>query len=160
MRVVEAVEPPNERDNAWGTGMPAQMRSYMQALYARYKSDPATRSITILGPSFANTKESARRLQAAFSDAAKYMDCGNVHSYCGRDPEGSGGGGYGISLSEALTRQRMGSTKAVWASENGYKMSRSRLATRPSRSALPPSTYLGRSSATCCVAPRAFMAIS
>ncbi|MFZ1431634.1 MAG: hypothetical protein WAS21_33345 [Geminicoccaceae bacterium] len=125
VRVVEAVEPPNERDNAWGTGMPAQMRSYMQALYARYKSDTATRSITILGPSFANTKESARRLQAAFSDAAKYMDCGNVHSYCGRDPEGSGGGGYGISLSEALTRQRMGSTKAVWASENGYKMSRS-----------------------------------
>lgn len=125
VQVVEAIEPPNERDNAWGSSMPAQMRSYMLALYARYKSDPATRDITILGPSFANTKESARRLQAAFSDAAKYMDCANVHSYCGRDPEGSGGGGYGISLSEALTRQRMGSTKAVWASENGYKMSRS-----------------------------------
>ena len=25
IRVVEAVEPPNERDNAWGTAMPAQM---------------------------------------------------------------------------------------------------------------------------------------
>ncbi len=125
VQVVEAVEPPNERDNGWGSSMPAQMRSYMLAMYPRYKSDPATKNITVLGPSFANTKESANRLLASFADAPKYMDCGNVHSYCGRDPEGSGGGGYGISLSDALARQRMGTTKAVWASENGYKMSRS-----------------------------------
>lgn len=125
VQVVEAVEPPNERDNAWGGNMPSQLRSYMLAMYPRYKNDVATRTITVLGPSFANTKDSALRLRAAFSDAASYMDCANVHSYCGRDPEGPGGGGYGISLSDALTRQRMGSGKAVWASENGYKMSHS-----------------------------------
>ena len=123
VQVVEAVEPPNERDNAWGSGMPSQLRSYILAMYPRYKNDAATRTVKVLGPSFANTKESALRLRAAFSDAASYMDCANVHSYCGRDPEGAGGGGYGIALSDALTRQQMGSGKPVWASENGYKMS-------------------------------------
>ena len=53
------------------------------------------------------------------------MDIGNVHSYCGRDPEGSGGGGWGISLTDAIGRQRYGSIKPVWATECGYKQSRS-----------------------------------
>ena len=64
LQVVEAVEPPNERDNAWGANMPAQMRSYMLALYPRYRSDPATSNVIVLGPSFANTRdwrESCRR---------------------------------------------------------------------------------------------------
>lgn len=125
VQVVEAVEPPNERDNAWGSGMPAQMYSYMKNMYARYKGNGVTKNITILGPSFANTRDAATRLYSAYRDAGNYMDCGNVHDYCGREPEGSYGGGWGISLSDALTRQKLGSSKAVWASENGYKMSRS-----------------------------------
>ena len=120
--MVEAVEPPNERDNAWGASMPAQLRSYMMALYPRYRNDPATSNVIVLGPSFANTRDLAQKLQAAFPDAANYMDYGNVHSYSGRDPEGRHGGGWGISLADALGRQRMGSAKPVWASECGYKM--------------------------------------
>jgi hypothetical protein len=126
VQVVEGVEPPNERDNAWGSGMPAQMRSYMMGLYPKYKSDATTRNMPVLGPSFANTRDSANKLRAAFPDAANYMDIGNIHSYSGRDPEGTGGGGWAITLSDAINRQRMGSTKAVWATEKGYKMSGSR----------------------------------
>ena len=123
MQVVEAVEPPNERDNAWGANMPAQLRSYIIGFYPRYRTDPAMSSVLVLGPSFANTRDSAQKLQAVFPDAANYMDCGNVHSYSGRDPEGRYGGGWGITLADALGRQRMGSTKTIWASECGYKMS-------------------------------------
>lgn len=123
MQVVEAVEPPNERDNAWGANMPAQLRSYMMGFYSRYRIDPAMSSVPVLGPSFSNTRDSAQKLQAAFPDATGYMDCGNVHSYAGRDPEGRYGGGWGIALVDALGRQRMSSTKTVWASECGYKMS-------------------------------------
>lgn len=125
--VVDAVEPPNERDNAWGAAMPARMRDYMISMYGRYRADVATRNITILGPSFANTRDSANRLRAYFPTAASYMSVGNVHSYpAGREPDGRYGGGWGITLADALARQRMGSDKPVWASECGYKLSGSR----------------------------------
>lgn len=123
VQVVEAVEPPNERDNGWGSGMPTQMRSYMMAMYARYKGNSATKNITVLGPSFAKTRDAPAQLTASFSNASSYMDRGNAHNYCGREPEGAYGGGWGISLSDALSRQRLGSSKSVWATENGYKMS-------------------------------------
>jgi hypothetical protein len=121
--VVEAVEPPNERDNAWGPTWPQQMRSYMLSMHPRYKADPATKTITVLGPSFAKTRDSAPLLRSVFADAASYFDCGNVHDYSGCNPEGSTGGGWGLSLADAIARQRYGSTKPVWATENGYKMS-------------------------------------
>ena len=125
--VVDAVEPPNERDNAWGSSMPSRMREFMISMYGRYRSDPATRNIVVLGPSFANTKESANKLRTYFPDAANYMTYGNAHSYPGgREPEGAYGGGWGIPLADALARQRMGASKAVWASECGYKMSGSK----------------------------------
>lgn len=121
--VVEAVEPPNERDNAWGSGWPQRMRSYMLGMYPRYKADPATKAITVLGPSFAKTRDSAPLLQSVFADAASYLDCGNAHNYSGCNPEGATGGGWGLTLADAIGRQRLGSTKPVWATENGYKMS-------------------------------------
>jgi hypothetical protein len=127
VRVVDAVEPPNERDNAWGSAMPSRMRDCMISLYTRYRADAATRGITILGPSFANTRDSANKLRAYFPTAANYMTVGNAHSYPGgREPDGRYGGGWGITLADALARQRMGSSKPVWASECGYKLSGSR----------------------------------
>ena len=94
---------------------------------ARYRADAATRNVTILGPSFANTRDSANKLRAYFPTAANYMTVGNAHSYPGgREPDGRYGGGWGISLADALARQRMGSSKPVWASECGYKLSGSR----------------------------------
>lgn len=121
--VVEAVEPPNERDNGWGSGWQTRMRDYMRGFYPRYKSDPATRGVVVLAPSFAKTRDSANALRSVFPDAGNYLDCGNVHDYAGCDPEGSLGGGWGLSLADALSRQRYGSNKPVWATENGYKMS-------------------------------------
>lgn len=123
IQVVAAVEPPNERDHAWGATMPTQMPGCMMALCSHYRNQPTPRAVEVLGPSFANTRDGAQQLQATFADAAEYMDYGNIHSYSGRDPEGSQGGGWGISLADALDRQRLGSTKPVWASECGYKMS-------------------------------------
>ena len=126
-KVVDAVEPPNERDNAWGAAMPARMRDFMISMYGRYRADAATRNVTILGPSFANTRDSANKLRAYFPTAANYMTVGNAHSYPGgREPDGRYGGGWGITLADALARQRMGSSKPVWASECGYKLSGSR----------------------------------
>ena len=98
--VVEAVEPPNERDNAWGSSWPQQMRSYMLKMYPRYKADQATKGITVLGPSFAKTRDSAPLLRSVFADAASYFDCGNTHDYSGCNPEGSTGGGWGLTLAE------------------------------------------------------------
>lgn len=127
VKVVDAIEPPNERDNAWGSAMPARMRDLMISLHGRYRGDAATRNLTILGPSFANTRDSADRLRAYFPTAANYMTAGNAHSYPGgREPDGRYGGGWGITLEDALARQRMGSSKPVWASESGYKLSGSR----------------------------------
>ena len=88
------------------------------------------------------------------------MDCANVHSYCGRDPEGAGGGGYGIALSDALTRQQMGSGKPVWASENGYKMSGSSNGHPAVTQREQPNMCRGRCSAISCEARRGSMAIS
>lgn len=125
LSVVEAVEPPNERDIGWGSTMPTQMFSYMKNFYPKYKGNDITKNITILGPSFANTRDAAINLCSVFPSSGNYMDAGNVHDYSGREPEGRYGGGWGIGLSDALDRQKLGSSKPAWASENGYKMSRS-----------------------------------
>jgi hypothetical protein len=124
--VVEAVECPNERDNAsnnWGSGWADRMERFALGMYPRYKNDPVTKNLPIIGPSWAKTAPSPGPYWAGFAKAANYLDRANIHSYCGKDPEGSGGGGWGITLTDAVGRQRYGSTKPVWATECGYKQS-------------------------------------
>lgn len=127
--VVEAVEPPNERDVRWeyfdfGPSWPAKMRAWMEENYPRYKSDPATASLKVLGPSFANTRDSAAIQAGVFPNAASYMDAGNLHNYSGVHPEGPLAGGWGLELPDALLRYRaLAGTKPLWVTENGYKLS-------------------------------------
>ena len=127
--VVEAVEPPNERDITWthydfGPEWPTRLRDYMQAMYPAYKNDPVTAGITVLGPSFANTRDSALQLAEGFPDAAAYMDAGNLHDYSGLNPENPQAGGWGLALATSLQRYRsIAGTKPLWTTENGYKQS-------------------------------------
>lgn len=127
--VVEAVEPPNERDITWqyydfGPEWPARLQDYMRAMYPAYKSDPATAGITVLGPSFANTRDSALQLAGGFPDAAAYLDAGNLHDYSGLNPENPRAGGWGLALTASLQRYRaLAGTKPLWTTENGYKQS-------------------------------------
>lgn len=129
LQVVEAVEPPNERDITWfyynfGADWPAKMRDWMTRNYPLYKNDPATANITVLGPSFANTRDSAQILARVFPNAAAFMDAGNLHNYSGVHPEGPWGGGWGLSVADSLQRYRsLSGSKPLWVTENGYKQS-------------------------------------
>lgn len=117
---VEAVEPPNEHDNA-GEGWEARLSATMSAMWRAYREDSATRGMAIVGPSFANTRDSAARM-AVTPDAGRWMDFGNVHSYSGGNPvEGPLGGGWGISLDDALARyRRLSRAKPLMATEAGF----------------------------------------
>ncbi len=123
--VVEAVEPPNESDNASLMGPAGDMPAFMREMYPKYKNDPATASMTVLGPSFARTNSSAVAFAGRFPDAGNFMDAGNLHDYPGGTyPEGPGGGGWGISMQEAINRYAtLSGGKPAWSTETGYKMS-------------------------------------
>lgn len=125
--VVEAVEYSNETDG-WVPPGYATFQEYLKAamptLYPQYKGDTQTASIPFLGPSFANVRDRPGQLLTALANASNYMDIGNVHDYPGGQyPEGPAGGGWGISMTESINRARLGSTKAVWATELGYRKS-------------------------------------
>lgn len=123
MQVVEAVEPPNERDNS-GSTWKTVLRDFMKMMYPTYKADSTTSEIPVLGPSFANGRDSALALAKVFPNAVDFMDRGNVHDYSGVYPEGPQGGGWGISVNSALQRySSLSGPKRIWATENGYKMS-------------------------------------
>jgi hypothetical protein len=123
-QVIEAIEPPNESDNTGSGGWQAGLRSFMTSLYPAYRGDPATKAITVLGPSFADTRDSPSSLASAFPGASAYMDAGNLHDYSGLFPESPRAGGWGISLPDAFqTYGSLSATKALWVTENGYKMS-------------------------------------
>jgi hypothetical protein len=119
---VEAVEPPNETDIQWGSAWPSRMQSWMTQNYPTYKA--ANPSLPVIGPSFANTRDSAPKLASAFPSASSSMDLGNLHDYSGTYPEGAHGGGWGISVDSALQRYAtLSGGKPAWVTENGYKMS-------------------------------------
>jgi hypothetical protein len=123
MRVVEAVEPPNEYDLT-GAGWQTRLRDRMLRMYAAYRADPATQGILVLGPSFANGRDSAQSLAGVFPEAGGYMDHGNLHNYSGLHPASPYGGGWHISLPDSLERYRsLSGNKSSWVTENGYKMS-------------------------------------
>ena len=121
VKVVEAVEPPNEKDD-WRD----RMKDHIAEMWRLYKQDPATSDILILGPSYANTRNSPGSFVKFWPEAANYMDKGNTHDYCGTYPEGPRGGGWGFGLDDALAEyKKLCSDKPIWATENGYKNSKS-----------------------------------
>ena len=121
IKVVEAVEPPNERDT-WRD----EMKEHIATMWAAYRNDPATKDIVILGPSYANTRSSPSNFAAFWPEANRYMQRGNTHDYCGTYPEGRLGGGWGFALDDALAEQKkLCDELPIWATENGYKNSKS-----------------------------------
>ena len=126
--VVEYIEPANERDNGWknpdGTTDWDRLCTYMQDYYKTFKQDQNTAGIPLLGPSFANTKNSAVAFSNVCNNAYNLMDIGNTHAYSGLNPENPIAGGWGISLSEAiLNYKKLSGDKPIIDSESGYKMS-------------------------------------
>ena len=128
-KVVEAVEPPNERDGTWrwfdfGPRWATRMRAFVAEMYPAYKGSPAAVDLPVLGPAFANTRDSPREYAEVFPEARLHMDVGNLHDYSGLHPESPRGGGWGISVRDAVEEYRLlAGRKALWVTENGYKMS-------------------------------------
>lgn len=122
-QVIEAVEPPNERDNS-GAGWEAILKTFMETMYPAYKGDVDTLSIPILGPSFANGRDAPGTFATAFPGAVSYMDYGNIHNYSGVYPEGPQGSGWGRSLIQHLGYySALSGSKTIWSTENGFKLS-------------------------------------
>lgn len=116
VRIVDAVEPPNEKDGQW-----AMLCEHQEALWNLYKNDPATADIKVLSPSLANWTGTPG-LIAACPSIRDHADVGNVHDYSGTAPELPTGGGYGRSMVEALEITTQLAGDETWSTENGYTM--------------------------------------
>lgn len=121
--VVDLIEPANERDNGWNNDW-ARLCGYMKSYHDLYKADAQTAAIPLLGPSFANTRNSAVDFAKVCTHASMHMDMGNLHGYSGLFPESQIAGGWGISLEKALAAYRaICADKPIIETESGYKMS-------------------------------------
>lgn len=126
--VVEYIEPANERDNGWkkpdGTSDWERLCSYMRDYSSIFKNDPATADIPLLGPSFANTRNSAVSFSNACTNINSIIDKGNTHIYSGLYPESPLAGGWEISMEQAINNyKKLSGDRALIDTETGYKMS-------------------------------------
>lgn len=148
--VVEAVEPMNERDipQRWFNCTPnwqACIRGYILETRQDFKADPVTAALPFIGPSFANTRDSALSLAGTWSGAGAFMDRGNLHDYSGLWPESPQGAGWGISVGDAIDRfETLSGTDAMWVTENGFKLSGA-VSGHPSVTPRAAAKYLPRS---------------
>ncbi|MBC7568078.1 MAG: hypothetical protein H7223_14065 [Pedobacter sp.] len=121
--VVEFLEPANERDIGWNRDW-LKLCSYITRFKTMFKENPVTKTIPLLGPSFANTRNSALDFAVVCKNAATKMDMGNLHAYSGLYPESPVGGGWGIGFNEAISRYKtISADQPIIETESGYKMS-------------------------------------
>jgi hypothetical protein len=104
---VDAVEGPNEYDLSGGPSWMSELAPYQSRLYTAIKSNPATASLPVVGPSLGNTTSDG-------SDISGSLDYGNIHSYPnGELPEDN--------ISKMLSMaSEMSGPKPVMATETGY----------------------------------------
>lgn len=120
--VVELIEPANERDNGWKKDW-VKLCTYLTDYKQIFKGDKSTASIPLLGPSFADTKNSAVDFSKACHNVFDKMNAANLHAYSGLYPESSFAGGWGISFDNAIERYKaISAVKPIIESESGYKM--------------------------------------
>ncbi|MEA2419903.1 MAG: hypothetical protein QOE60_2109 [Thermoleophilaceae bacterium] len=107
----EALEEPNEVDHFFGTrGWASRLTRYSRDLYRKVKSNPALRTLPVIGPSFGTIQGASR-----VGDQRAHLDVGNIHPYT-----------YGLSPDPRHVRAEMarGSAvsgrKPVWATEAGF----------------------------------------
>jgi hypothetical protein len=107
----EALEAPNEMDKyVGGARWPRALASYERQLHAKAKARRPTRSLPILGPSFATL-----RGPSLVGNLRGLVDVGNIHPYTGGlspNPE---------HIKSELQRARITAAgKPVWATEVGF----------------------------------------
>ena len=107
----EALEAPNEMDKyVGGARWPRALSSYERQLHQKAKARPSTRSLPILGPSFATLQG-----PSLVGSLRGVVDVGNIHPYTG-----------GLSpnpdhIKSELKRARITARgKPVWATEVGF----------------------------------------
>jgi hypothetical protein len=121
--VVDLIEPANERDIGWKADW-GKLCAYMVNYRDIFNANVNTKAIPLLGPSFANTRNSALELGLVCKDASALMDMGNLHAYSGLYPESPMAGGWGISFDQAVNSYRSISGNHPFVeTETGYKMS-------------------------------------
>ena len=107
----DALEAPNEMDKYFSrTRWPRTLASYERQLHLKAKARPTTRSLPILGPSFATL-----RGPSLVGNLGGLVDVGNIHPYTGGmspNPE---------HIKSELKRARITAAgKPVWATEVGF----------------------------------------
>jgi hypothetical protein len=113
LRVVEALEGPNEYDVSGDGDWRSALLRYQRDLYRRVKDDPALRDLDVYGPTVAVTGN-----LTALGDFRGVMDAANMHPY-------PGGGAPEPALAEgyATLEQATGMSEVV-ATETGYHNAR------------------------------------
>jgi hypothetical protein len=107
---IEAIEDPNEFDNAGLSDWSGRLASYDRRLFAAVKASPSLRSLPVIGPSLVGD-DSPRRL----GDQQSWLNFGNIHPYTG--------GTAPTPAYIASQLRRIGAvsgSKQVWATELGY----------------------------------------
>jgi hypothetical protein len=121
--VVDLIEPANERDIGWKANW-GKLCNYMATYQDIFKGNAETKAIPLLGPSFANTRNSALDFGLVCKKATALMDMGNLHAYSGLYPEAPMAGGWGISFDRAVDSYRtISGDHPIIETESGYKMS-------------------------------------
>jgi hypothetical protein len=110
---LETIEGPNEYDNSQDRNWAYTLRGYQARLYQTAKSDPATRSLAVIGPSFVHAQS-----RDAIGDLSPYMDYGNLHSYPGgRMPTSNLKDG---DESEIVEARKVSGSRPLVSTETGY----------------------------------------
>lgn len=121
---IDAMEPRNENDVNGGASWAEDNETFGEDLYANMAGNGASSSWYRLGPSFANTLNSPAAQLAAWPDSAASIVVGNMHPYSGVAPELALGGGWGISMVDAIAAYRilLAPGSPMWFTEIGYQI--------------------------------------
>jgi hypothetical protein len=114
----EGYEAPNEYDLSADHNWAATLNSFVPRLYSAVKSNPATASFPVVGPSLTQTASYAQ-----VAGLQRYVDFDNMHNYFGgRNPgtPGWGEGGYGSITYDINNEQLAWPGKPIMTTETGY----------------------------------------
>jgi hypothetical protein len=114
----EGYEAPNEYDISGDPNWAATLKAFVPHLYDAVKSNPATASFPIVGPSLTQPASYTQLV-----GLEKYFDFDNLHNYFGgRNPgtSGWGAGGYGSIVYNIKNAQTAWQGKPIFTTETGY----------------------------------------
>jgi hypothetical protein len=123
----EAYEFPNEFNNTSNGHWAADLRAWAVTLRTYVRSNPATASYPIIGPSLIGGDDPP----TALGDLSAYMDFGNIHAYYSSRPPGTDGWGgqstspcstwhYGSTGFDLCNARRVSGQKPIISTETGW----------------------------------------